>query len=91
MSHLSKDNKKILQRVRRLKGQIEGIERMLSNDADCIEVLQTVAACRGALTGLTRQLIHEHIEHHLLEDDSASKSVRQAGKDIQSIIDSYLK
>jgi DNA-binding FrmR family transcriptional regulator len=91
MSHLSKDNKKILQRVRRLKGQIEGIERMLSNDADCIEVLQTVAACRGALNGLTRQLIHEHIEHHLLEDDSASKSVRQAGKDIQSIIDSYLK
>lgn len=91
MSHLSNDNKKILQRVRRLKGQIEGIERMLSNDADCIEVLQTVAACRGALNGLTRQLIHEHIEHHLLEDDSASKSVRQAGKDIQLIIDSYLK
>lgn len=91
MSHLSHDNKKLLQRVRRLKGQIEGVERMLLGDADCIEVLQTVAACRGALNGLTRQLIHEHIEHHLLEDDSASKSVRHAGKEIQAIIDSYLK
>lgn len=64
---------------------------MLLYDADRIEVLQTLAACRGALNGLTRQLIHEHIEHHLLEDASPSPSVREAGKDIQSIIDSYLK
>lgn len=64
---------------------------MLSNDTDCIKVLQTVAACRGALNGLTRQLIQDHIEHHLLKDASASTSVRQTGKDIQSIIDSYLK
>lgn len=64
---------------------------MLVDDADCIEVLQTVAACRGALNGLTRQLIHEHIEHHLLEEPSASPSVRKASKEIQAIINSYLK
>jgi DNA-binding FrmR family transcriptional regulator len=91
MSHLSHDNKKLLQRVRRLKGQIEAVERMLLGDTDCLEVLQTVAACRGALNGLTRQLIHEHIEHHILEDSSATASVRQASKEVQTIIDSYLK
>jgi DNA-binding FrmR family transcriptional regulator len=91
MSHLSHDNKKLLQRVRRLKGQMEAVERMLLDDTDCLEVLQTVAACRGALNGLTRQMIHEHIEHHILEDSSATTSVRQASKEVQAIIDSYLK
>lgn len=91
MSHLSQDNTKLLQRVRRLKGQMEAVERMLLDHADCIEVLQTVAACRGALNGLTRQMLHEHIEHHLHEDPSASESVRKASKEVQAIIDSYLK
>lgn len=91
MSHLSHDNKKLLQRVRRLKGQIGAVERMLLDETDCLEVLQTVAACRGALNGLTRQMIHEHIEHHILEDTSATASVRQASKEVQAIIDSYLK
>ena len=91
MGHLNHDNKKLLQRVRRLKGQIEAVERMLLEDTDCLEVLQTVTACRGALNGLTRQMIHEHIEHHLLEDSSATASVRKASKEVQAIIDSYLK
>jgi DNA-binding FrmR family transcriptional regulator len=91
MGHLNHDNKKLLQRVRRLKGQIEAVERMLLEDTDCLEVLQTVAACRGALNGLTRQMIHEHIEHHLHEDPSATASVRKASKEVQAIIDSYLK
>jgi DNA-binding FrmR family transcriptional regulator len=89
--HLSKDNDKLIKRVRRLKGQLEGVERMLGEGADCYETLQRIAACRGAMNGLTRELIHEHIEHHLLEDSSATPSVRRASKDLQSIIDSYLK
>jgi len=60
--HLSKDNDKLIKRVRRLKGQLEGVERMLGEEADCYEILQRVAACRGAFNGLTRELIHEHIE-----------------------------
>lgn len=89
--YLSKDNDKLVKRVRRLKGQLEGVERMLSEEADCYEILQRVAACRGAFNGLTRELIHEHIEHHLIEEDGATPSVRQASKDLQAIIDSYLK
>lgn len=91
MSHLSHHQTKIIQRVRRLKGQIEGVERMLASGADCYEVLQTVAACRGALNGLTRTLIQEHIEHHIIEADGTSDSVKSASKEVQQILDSYLK
>ena len=91
MGHLSGDNKKIVARVRRLKGQLEGVERMLLDQADCYKVLQSVAACRGALNSLTRELIHEHIEHHLIGETNASDSMRAASREVQAIIDSYLK
>lgn len=89
--HLSENNDKLIKRVRCLKGQLEGVERMLGADGDCYEVLQRVAACRGALNGLTKELIHEHIEHHFVWDPDAAPSVRQASKDLQKIIESYLK
>ncbi len=90
MPHLAEDNSKLIKRVRRLKGQLEGVERMLNEGADCYAVLQNVAACRGALNSLTRELIHEHIEHHLIAR-SNSKAVKEASIEVQSIIDSYLK
>ena len=91
MSHLSGENTKLIQRVRRIKGQLEGVERMLTENADCYEVLQTVAACRGALNGLTRSLIHEHIEHHIMTAPESTEPVLSAAKEVQAIIDSYLK
>jgi DNA-binding FrmR family transcriptional regulator len=91
MAHLSGDNRKLLGRVRRLKGQLEGIERMLEAGEDCYRILQTTAACRGALNALTRELINEHIEHHLTGDPSASESVKGAAREIQDILASYLK
>ncbi|HBR94699.1 metal/formaldehyde-sensitive transcriptional repressor [Coraliomargarita sp. SDUM461003] len=91
MGHLHGDNKKLVARVRRLKGQLEGVERMLTEQEDCYTVLQSVAACRGALNSLTRELIHEHIEHHLLGAEGATDSVREASKEVQAIINSYLK
>ncbi|WP_269522512.1 metal/formaldehyde-sensitive transcriptional repressor [Coraliomargarita parva] len=90
MPHLSQDNTKLIKRVRRLKGQLEGVERMLTEGEDCYAVLQNVAACRGALNSLTRELIHEHIEHHLI-GQSNSKVVQEASREVQAIIDSYLK
>jgi DNA-binding FrmR family transcriptional regulator len=90
MSHLS-DNKKLIQRVRRLRGQIESVERMLIEGADCYKTLQNVAACRGSLNSLTRELILEHIEHHLIAESASPQSIREASKELQSIIASYLK
>lgn len=90
MPHLQ-NNEKMQKRVRRLVGQLEGVERMLNDGADCYKVLQTVAACRGALNALTRELIAEHLEHHLIGLPEASEEVQEAGREVQAIINSYLK
>ena len=70
MSHIHQD-KKILNRVKRLKGQITSIEQSLeSNENSCIEILQQVAAVKGALNGLMNELIEQHLRHHVLKDSS---------------------
>ncbi|WP_111860494.1 metal/formaldehyde-sensitive transcriptional repressor [Acinetobacter sp. CFCC 10889] len=66
MSHLHHD-KKVLNRVKRLKGQINAVETSLSHDdTSCIEVLQQVAAIKGAVNGLMNELIENHLRHHVL-------------------------
>ena len=91
MPHLSQHNDKLIQRIRRLKGQLAGVERMLSESEDCYRILQTVTACRGALNGLTRELILSHIDHHLIECKDDAGAVQTGSLELRSIIESYLK
>ncbi|MHA3084319.1 metal/formaldehyde-sensitive transcriptional repressor [Acinetobacter sp. ANC 5383] len=75
MSHLHHD-KKILNRVKRLKGQINSVESNLeAGDNNCIEVLQQVAAIKGAINGLMNELIEEHLRHHVLAEATAVNEI----------------
>ena len=57
MSHLNQ-NKKIMNRIKRIQGQTNAIEQnLLSENISCIEVLQQIAAVKGAITGLMNELI----------------------------------
>ncbi len=61
MSHTTKDLKKQLGRIRRIKGQVEAIERALQGDRNSEDILQLVASYRGALNGLMAGLIEGHV------------------------------
>jgi len=86
MAHI-KNDKKILVRVRRIRGQIESIERSIENGNDCYAVLQQTAAVRGALGGLMAELIEGHIRHHV--NDPAERE--QATGELMQIVRSYLR
>ena len=64
---------------------------MLVEGADCYAVLQNAAACRGAFNSLMRELILDHIDHHLTESEEATAEIRETAKEIQEIIKSFLK
>ena len=69
MSHLQ-HQKKIINRVRRLQGQMNAVhEAVTSDEVSCTAVLQQVAAIRGAVNGLMNELIEEHLKSHVLTDD----------------------
>ena len=68
MSHLNQ-NKKIMNRIKRIQGQPNAIEQnLLSENISCIEVLQQIAAIKGAITGLMNELIELHLREHVLSD-----------------------
>jgi DNA-binding FrmR family transcriptional regulator len=90
VAHTIKDKQKLLHRVRRLRGQVEAIERSLNAEEDCSKVLMTMAACRGSLAGLMAELVEGHIRHHLVDSESPPER-NQAAQDIIDIVRSYLK
>lgn len=67
MSHTTKNKAKMLARARRIKGQVEAIERALEGGSECEDILQLVASCRGALNGLMAELIEGHLRFHVLD------------------------
>ena len=90
MSHTIQEKSKLLARVRRIKGQVEAVERALEAEIGCSDVLQLVASVRGAINGLTAELIEDHVTHHILdaEDDAARK---QGAAELIDVVRTYMK
>lgn len=90
MSHTIRQKNKLLARVRRIKGQIEGIERALEGEAPCAEVLRQLASVRGAMNGLTAELMEDHLREHVLAADTVADR-RQGGEEMIEVIRAYMK
>ncbi len=92
MSHTIREKSKLLARIKRIRGQVEAVERALEVEADCADVLQLVASIRGAVKGLTSELIEEHIRQHVidpqLDPDSAQAA---AAKQLIEVLRTYMK
>ena len=92
MAHTSKDKKKLLTRVRRIRGQVDAIERALDSEQECAGVLQLMAACRGALNGLMAEVMEGHILFHVLSPDNGKNSPQmEAAKELIDVVRAYLK
>ncbi len=92
MSHLIRDKKKLLNRVRRIRGQLNAIERELEEDRDCTSTLQTIAACRGAMNGLMAQILEGHIRFHVVDPKKKPTSEQtEATEELIDVIRTYLR
>lgn len=92
MAHTIKDKGKLLARVRRLKGQVEAVERALEAEIGCADVLMLVASMRGAINGLTAELMEDHIRHHVVNPDTDADPDRAKGAaELIEVVRTYLK
>ena len=90
MSHTTKDKKKLLSRIRRIKGQADAIERAVEGDGECEDILQLVASCRGALNGLMAELIEGHLRFHVLSPGQKTlPSQLEAAEELISVVKRY--
>lgn len=72
MPHTVRDKKKLLLRVRRIRGQVEALERALQAGSRCAAVLQQIAAVRGAVNGLMAEVLEGHLREHVAAQASAA-------------------
>jgi DNA-binding FrmR family transcriptional regulator len=92
MSQVAAEKAKLLNRIRRLRGQIEAIERAVDADHECADVLQQATSCRGALDGFIAEVIEDYIREHLV-DPNAGRETPQAlaAEELIEIVHQYLK
>lgn len=92
MSHVAKEKAKLVNRLKRLRGQIDAIERAIEASNECAGILQQATACRGALDGFIAELIEDHIREHMVDPHAAVSDPRAvAAQELIDIIHSYLK
>lgn len=91
MAHINDHRDALLARVKRITGQMNAVERKLETDADCAEVLHLVAAVRGAVNGLLDEIIVEHLQAHVADDQLSSEERRKGAEDLMTVIRRYTK
>ena len=90
MPHSPAEKKKVLARVRRIRGQCDALDRALESGAECGPVLQQIAAIRGAVNGLMAAVIEGHLTDHVVKEPAEAQ--RQEDLDaVMQVIKSYLK
>jgi FrmR/RcnR family transcriptional regulator, repressor of frmRAB operon len=92
MSHTVEEKKKLLARVNRLQGQLEGIRVAIEEEEECASVLQQIAACRGAINSLLVEIIDGEIRFHVLSKNSKVDSREaKAAENLVEILHRYIK
>jgi len=90
MSHTKQEKLKLLNRVRRVRGQIEAVERALEEEKGCATVLHLIVAARGAMNSLMTEVIEDHIRLHVVDPIKDSERTRGAEELIEAV-QTYLK
>lgn len=90
MSHTIRDKRKLKARTNKIQGQVAALTKMLDEPHECTAVLQQIAAIKGAVNGLMREVIKGHLSVHIVhENDEAQRE-----KDLEvilKVLDSYIK
>jgi FrmR/RcnR family transcriptional regulator, repressor of frmRAB operon len=89
VAHTIRNKQKLISRVRRIRGQVEAIERALASEGDCGDTLRLIAAARGAMNALMAEVMEGHVRFHVL-NSPPSKSANAAEEMIE-VIRAYLK
>jgi DNA-binding FrmR family transcriptional regulator len=92
MAHTIKNQKKLLARVRRIRGQLEAIERALTQEAECERIMHMIAGVRGGVAGLMAEVVEDHIRTHLVDPETNPGALNaDAADQLIDVVHTYLK
>ena len=90
MSHLERETIKMVQRVRKMRGQLDAIERSFNSSGDCGDQLMLLAAVRGGVNALMGEVLGTHIRFHLT-DGAKEQIAPELAEDLIDLVRAYLK
>jgi DNA-binding FrmR family transcriptional regulator len=91
MPNQVEDKKKILLRVRKIKGQTQAIEKALEDNVECGAILQQICSVRGAINGLMNEMLEVHLKDTLVSGETTEQQRKEELAEIAKILKSYLK
>lgn len=74
-----------LARLRRIEGQVRGIQKMVEDDRYCAEILYQIAAAQEALRAVGRELIRNHLKH------CSTQAIRAGGREAAAMYDELVE
>ena len=91
MSHLEKEKQKLIARIKRIRGQVDSIERSLTTGDDCADVLMLLANVRGGVNSLMAEVLEDHIRLHMLSNEKNTMPSAELAEDLIGLVRAYLK
>ena len=92
MTHTVRDKAKLVARVRRIRGQVDAVERALEGEAECEKVMHLLASTRAAMSGLMAEVVEDHVRTHLVDADQHPGALNaDAVEQLLDVVRTYLK
>ena len=92
MAHAIAEKQKLLNRIRRLRGQIEALERAVEAEQGCSDVMRLLTAGRGAINAIMAEVVEDHIEMHMIDPDrKRSRAEEAAADELLEVLRTYIK
>ncbi|MEO6964844.1 MAG: metal/formaldehyde-sensitive transcriptional repressor [Acidobacteriaceae bacterium] len=91
MPEIDKEKQKLIARIKRIRGQVDSIERSLTTEADCADVLMLMANVRGGINSLMAEVLEDHIRLHLLAPAKNAAPPHELAEDLIDLVRAYLK
>lgn len=91
LSEISHQQKKLLSRIKRLAGQIDAVERSVTDADECGEILMLLAAIRGGVNSLMAEILEDHIRLQITHPSGGEGSPEKLAEDLMALVRAYLK
>ena len=73
MHGIHTDNKKIITRIKKIAGQLGGVEKMILDDKYCIDIITQTSAIKSAISALEDEMLESHLSHCLHKESNKNK------------------
>ena len=88
---ISKEKQKLLSRIKRLGGQIDAVERSVTEGDECADILMLLAAIRGGVNSLMAEILEDHVRLHITHPERGTQSPQELTEDLIALVRAYLK